>query len=140
MNDIIIFLQHHFMLFGGLVFVFFAVIILEVIEASRSAFRLTPQKVVEYMNHKKAVLVDIRNSEAFKKGHIIHAINISDDDFKTKVTKLKQHQNDILILIDSDGERAVVFARQLIKAGFLQTHVLTGGVKAWVAAGLPLEK
>ncbi len=70
MQDIIQFAVHHWLLCG----LFIVLLILLMLEEARSKGllgQLGPQDLVQLINRESAVVVDIRNREAFKDGHIV---------------------------------------------------------------------
>lgn len=117
----------------------FALIILnEYWNEKKKANALTPAAVVDLMNNEDAVLIDIRDMNAYKEGHIIHAIQASADDFKKE--RLHKYKQKPLILVCAQGLTASSLAATLPTLGFENVAILAGGMQAWNQAGLPLVK
>lgn len=103
----------------------------------KKAKEITPQTAVDLINNDQAVLIDLRDKELFKKGHIIDSINASADDFEQpKMTKFKDKT---IILVCDRGQKASMVAAKIRTQGY-QPMVLEGGITAWQNASLPLVK
>jgi rhodanese-related sulfurtransferase len=99
-----------------------------------------PLEATELINHKEAVVVDVRPAADYAKGHIINAINVPMNGFKNQMTALAKHKDKPVIVSCRSGSQSSVAAAHLRKQGFADVHNLKGGVLAWEAASLPLTK
>ena len=90
------------------------------------------------MNHENAVVFDLRDAEAFKKGHIIHAIQAGTTEIQA--TKMKPYQTKPIILVCARGQQSTALGMKLRQQGYTQVFILEGGMSAWQNAGLPLVK
>lgn len=84
---------------------------------------------VEFIRDNPCVIVDIRDSESFKKGHIEGAINLSIkniDDFVSSTDK-KSH----IIVCCYHGNSSRSAAKFLHKEGFVNVSSLDGGYENW---------
>jgi rhodanese-related sulfurtransferase len=93
--------------------------------------------VVDLMNDDKAVLIDIRDKETFKNGHILNSIQTNPEDFDTQ--KMSKYKNKPIVLICSKGIQSQSLASKIKTKGF-EPLVLGGGLDAWQNADLPLVK
>jgi rhodanese-related sulfurtransferase len=85
-----------------------------------------------------AVVIDVRNSEAFARGHIVNAKNIPLDELDANAEKIQKFgQKPILTVCDAgmSSNRAVA---SLKKLGLESVYGLKGGITAWTQANLPL--
>ena len=101
---------------------------------------LSPAGAVLLMNREKAVVVDICESSEFAAGHIVGAKNVPLGDLEAKLGAAVKNKNLPLILVCQTGARsgrAVAIAKKL---GYEQAQSLGGGLTAWKAANLPVEK
>jgi rhodanese-related sulfurtransferase len=101
---------------------------------------LTPAAAVLLMNREKAVVVDVCESNEFAAGHIVGSKNVPLGDLEAKLGAAVKNKNLPLVLVCQSGARsgrAVAIAKKL---GFEQAQSLGGGLGAWKAANLPLEK
>lgn len=93
------------------------------------------------MNKQDAQVIDIRPAAEFKKGHILGAKQLSQEQVnKSEFKSLEKHKNTPIIIVCAMGMSARKAATQLLKAGFTQVSVLKGGMSAWTSAGLPVSK
>lgn len=88
---------------------------------------ISVDEVNKYLE-KGAILVDIRNEEAFKQGHIKGAINIPIKALPFSMHKLDKNK-DILVICYIGGSSKMA-SSLLSKAGFKVKNVM-GGMKAW---------
>lgn len=138
-QDIVLFIQHNLLLVLALVIVLLLLIIFEFIKQKRGALRLSPSKAVHLMNHADAVIVDIRNPEAFAKGHPVGAISLPLTELNEKQKRLEKYKSKSIIVVCNTGAEAQRAAALLKKLGF-NANVLAGGIRAWQDAGIPLVK
>ncbi|XOV79795.1 MAG: rhodanese-like domain-containing protein [Aestuariibacter sp.] len=93
------------------------------------------------MNKQDAQVVDIRPAAEYKKGHILGAKQLTQEQVnKSEFKLLEKHKNKPIIVVCAMGMTARKAAMQLLKAGFPQVTVLKGGMNAWSGAGLPVSK
>lgn len=92
----------------------------------------------------KALFLDARSPDLYKKGHIQGAKNLpwqSFDDFFDAV--MKDIPQDAFIVAYCDGENCSLsedLAKDLLFVGYENVRVLVNGWTRWVEAGLPLER
>ena len=110
-----------------------------VIQGAASA-GLSPTDAVQLINREKAVLVDVSETGEFAAGHIVGAKNIPLGELEAKLVAAVKNKTLPLILVCQTGSRsgrALVIAKKL---GYDQAQSLGGGLTAWKAASLPVEK
>ena len=100
---------------------------------------LTPQDVIRLMN-RGAVVIDLRPAEQYAAGHLSGARRMDGDQILKAADTLKKYKQKALIVYDESGSLSGSAARQLKTQGFEQAFNLRGGVTAWRADNLPLEK
>ncbi|MBC7460303.1 MAG: rhodanese-like domain-containing protein [Thermoleophilia bacterium] len=83
-----------------------------------------------------AVLVDVRDAAAWREGHARGAVHVPIDQLGAHLAQLPTEVR--VITTCGGGTRGVRAARELLAAG-RDAAVLTGGMRAWVAAGLDVE-
>lgn len=131
------FITNHLLLCLAFIGVLIVTIINELLSTKKKANEVSPQVAVDMMNHEHAVVIDLRDKEAFDKGHIIDALHAKEDDFSQ--AKMTKYKNKKLILVCANGLQSAASAAKLHTQGF-QTFVLGGGINAWKTAELPLVK
>lgn len=139
MHDLIIFMQNHSALAAALIALLLILSVLEFIRLKLKAAELTPAEVTRLINRQNALVVDVRNSEAYETGHIVDAVSIPHTELKDKSTKLDKLRDRPIILVCNAGLDSVRTATTLKEKGF-NVHVLGGGIQAWRRADLPLVK
>ncbi|MCU7915485.1 MAG: rhodanese-like domain-containing protein [Candidatus Thiodiazotropha sp. (ex Gloverina cf. vestifex)] len=99
-----------------------------------------PAAATEMINHQQAVVVDVRPSADFHKGHIINAINIPSNGFNNQISTLNKHKDKPIIISCRSGAQSSAACQQLKKSGFEQVYNLKGGILAWQNANLPITR
>ena len=131
------FITHHWQLW----LLFTAILILtflnELFIKNKKAKELSPQALVDLINQENAVVIDIRDLESFKKGHIIGSIHAVPADLNQK--KMDKYKNKSIVLVCTRGIQASTLASTL-GTKECEPIVLSGGITAWVNADLPLIK
>ena len=90
------------------------------------------------MNNEDAVLLDVRSTDEFARGHVAQAKNIPAPLLAERMAELKKDKP--VIVLCQNGTSAGTSANALRAAGFSRVLVLDGGLSAWVAASLPVIK
>ena len=101
---------------------------------------LSPQQAVQMINREKAQVIDVCSTEEFAAGHLIGARHVPLDQLEQQLAGVAKNKSQPLILVCASGmrsKRAVAVAKKL---GYEQAHSLTGGLKGWKEANLPVEK
>ena len=132
------FITNHWPLCLALVVVLLFIFINELISQKKRAKELSPAAAVDMINHNNAVVIDLRDQEAFQAGHIIDAIRASADDFNQQ--RMAKYKDKPFILVCARGLQSATLATKLRAEGFAEPLVLAGGITAWTTAELPLVK
>ena len=101
---------------------------------------LSPTEATILINRRKAAVLDLRDQEAFKAGHLPGAKHIDATGLSAAIEKLKLDRNNPLILVCETGHQSRKASSEVKKLGFTEVASLDGGVQAWKAAALPLVK
>jgi thioredoxin len=83
------------------------------------------------------IILDVRTSDEFSKGHLVNAININwnGNDFKNEVEKLDKSKPIYVYCLA--GSRSEAAAKQMREIGFKEVYELNGGILKWRSANLP---
>ena len=85
------------------------------------------------------VLVDVRESDEWRQGHISQAIGIPRGFLELRIEeKVPDHKTPIILQCAS-GTRSLLAARSLRELGYEKVYNLNGGFNAWKKAGKPVE-
>lgn len=131
------FIINHWQLWSLFVAVLLATFLNELVTQKKKAKELTPQAAIDLINNANAVVIDLRDKESFKKGHIIDAINAKSEDFEQQ--KMEKYKNKPIILVCERGLQAPALAKKIAAEGY-QVVVLSGGIASWKNSDLPLVK
>lgn len=101
---------------------------------------LTPTAAVQLINREKAVVIDICEANEFAAGHVGGAKNIPLSQFENKLPGAVKNKALPLILVCQSGARSNRALDIAKKLGYEQAQSLNGGLNAWRAANLPVEK
>ena len=101
---------------------------------------VSPMQLPQVQSRESGIIVDVRESDAFKSGHIAQSINLPLDGLENSLGKLKKHKNKAVILVCEAGNRTGKAAAVLRKNEYSEIYVLSGGLNAWRKENLPLEK
>ncbi len=105
-----------------------------------AAVGASPASAVQLINREKAVVVDVSDALEFVQGHIVGSRNIPLADLEAKLASSVKNKALPLILVCQSGVRSARAVESAKKLGYAQAQQLAGGIKAWRAASLPLEK
>lgn len=130
------FITNHWQLCAALIVILILLFITELQNQKKRAKELSPQAAVALINHEDAIVIDLRDQESFRKGHIIDALHISADDLPT----MDKYKTKPIILVCARGLQSTPLAAKLREQGFEKPMVLAGGIAAWQTAELPVVK
>jgi rhodanese-related sulfurtransferase len=132
------FIFHHWQQITAFIVILLLIVINELLSQRKRSKTLSPQGAIDKINHEDAVVIDLRDQEAFSAGHIINAVRIVPGDLNAN--RLDKYKNKPIILVCARGLQAEKVANQLKSNGIAEPIVLSGGLSAWQTAGLPLVK
>lgn len=92
------------------------------------------------INREDAVVVDVRESAEWSAGHIPNARHIALGHLATRLPELEKFKDKPVIMVCASGNRSSSGCSVLKKAGFSRVYNLSGGMRAWVEAGLPVSR
>ncbi len=101
---------------------------------------LSPNAAVQLINREKAVVIDVSEADEFAAGHIGGAKNIPVNEIEAKLAGAVKNKALPLVLVCNTGARAKRVEAAAKKLGFGNVQTMAGGLKAWKAANLPIEK
>lgn len=133
------FIVENWMLFA-LALVSGGLLLWPVVSGGAGAGSLNTSEAVQLINREKAAIVDVCGADEFAAGHVAGAKNLPLPELEAKLPGLVKNKATPVILVCASGmrsRRAVAVARKL---GYENAHSLTGGLGAWRAANLPVEK
>ncbi|MCH6548579.1 MAG: rhodanese-like domain-containing protein [Proteobacteria bacterium] len=137
MNTYLEFAGNHPLLIGALAFSFFLLVFTELQRKARGMTNIEPQDAVKLINS-DAVVIDLRNAEAFARGHIVNAKNIPFDELQANKDKIAKYAKKAIIAVCDGGMTSGKVVDSMRKSGVENVYGLKGGINAWTQANLPL--
>ena len=137
MDRILEFAGNNTLLVFALVTTFLLVIFTELRRKAGGMLAVGPTDAVKLINN-DAVVVDLRSSEAFSKGHIVNARSVPFDELDGHIDKLAKFKSKPIVAVCDAGITSNKAANRLRNSGFESVYNLKGGMSAWSQAGLPV--
>ena len=97
-------------------------------------------EALQMINHKNALVLDVREESEYKSGHILNAKWIPLGKLSDRTGELERYREQDIVVVCRSGNRSANACALLVKKGFAQTVNMSGGVMAWQKSNLPLEK
>jgi len=104
----------------------------------RQAGALKPEEVAPLLMRRQVVLVDTREQNVFERVHLPQAIHMPIADIENRLAELHMLPA-APVLYCRSGEQTKELASKLAEQG-VPVSFLDGGILAWEAAGLPVER
>lgn len=95
---------------------------------------------LQLINHKNALVLDVREDDEYKAGHVLNSRQIPLGKLNQRIGELEKYKDQPIVVICRSGNRSGMACAMLGKQGFTQAYNLGGGVIAWQKANLPLKK
>ena len=101
--------------------------------------RVSAADAVQIINREKGVLIDVSEPAEYAAAHPVGAKSVPLASLEAS-RDLPKNKSLPLVIVCPTGTRAPRALAVLKKLGFENTRVLAGGLAAWRAANLPVEK
>ena len=79
--------------------------------------------------NEKTLVIDVRDTDAYAKGHLANAINIPFDEFESKIADLEGYKDQDIILICNTGNKSGKAAKMLVDKGFSKVYNAEDGME-----------
>ena len=103
------------------------------------AGKLSTNDAVQLINREKAVLIDVSEPAEYAAGHATGSRSVPLGSLESS-NDLPKNKALPLVVVCPTGSRAGKAVATLKKLGFENARALAGGLEAWRAANLPVEK
>lgn len=141
MDRILEFAANNYLLVLLLVGVAAALVVNELLIATRGVKALEPGTATQLYNRDGALFVDLRGDAEFHKGHLPDALHVPQSAIaKGPGGKLEKDKERPVIVYCTSGMQSGKAATALKKQGFTNVYQLKGGFQAWQSAGFPVER
>ena len=132
--EIINFLIEHFYFSAPLVIV---LILFFISNSKKGGTKISCQSLISLSNQDKALIVDLRSSEAFNSGHITASINIPVNDVSRRSNEIINSTKSVVLVCET-GSSSTNAGETLKKEGLKDIFILRGGINEWKMSNLPL--
>ncbi len=95
---------------------------------------------LQLINHKNALVLDVREESEFQAGHIRGAKLIPLLKLKDRLGELERYREKPIVVVCRSGNRSATACALLGNREFGQVYNLSGGMMAWQKADLPQWK
>lgn len=106
----------------------------------RGVNEVNAAEALDLINHKNAIVLDVREDSEFKAGHLLNAKWIPLGRLTDRIGELERYRAQPVLVVCRSGARSASACVTLGKQGFTQAYNLSGGVIGWQKSNLPLEK
>ena len=94
----------------------------------------------QLINHKNALVLDVREDAEYKTGHVLNAKLIPLGKLGERIGELEKYREKPVVVVCRSGARSANACALLGKQGFAEVYNLAGGMIAWQKASLPVKK
>lgn len=110
-------------------------------QAKASIREVSVSDVRKMINSKeKIIILDVRDRDEFETGYIPGAVNLSRGMLEFKISTLIPDKKAVIVVYCGVDLRGPLATRTLNEMGYINAVNIIGGLKAWKAAGYPIEK
>lgn len=95
---------------------------------------------MQLINHKNALVLDVREETEFKTGHIRGAKLLPLGKLKERIGELERYREQPIVVVCRSGHRSASACALLGNREFGLAYNLSGGLMAWQKSDLPVEK
>ncbi len=100
--------------------------------------RITVQEAQQMIDHNNAAVIDVREPNEYKGGHVPGAALIPVASVFMRREELPADKD--LLFICAVGQRSALACEMAAAAGFTRLYNIEGGTEDWIKAGFPIEK
>jgi rhodanese-related sulfurtransferase len=133
------FVRNNLLLFA-VAFVSGAMLLWPLVRRTTGGPWVDPVQATQLINREDALVLDVRDPGEFSAGHVLGAKNLPLARLDAPDAALAKRKDKPLIVYCDGSERSAKAVAALKKQGFTRVANLSGGLKAWQQAGLPVEK
>jgi rhodanese-related sulfurtransferase len=97
-------------------------------------------QATQLINREDALVLDVRDAAAYAAGHILGAKNLPLEQLEKRAAELGKHKAKPVIVACDTGTSSARAVKLLKARGFTNVVNLSGGFRAWLQGGLPVER
>ena len=137
MDRILEFASNHPLLVSALMVSFFVAIFFELRRKASGTINIEAVDAIKLINN-GAVVVDLRSTDAFGRGHIVNARSVPHDELEAKFATLADDKTRPIVAVCDNGISSTRSVNLLRQKGYASVYGLKGGMNGWTSAGLPV--
>ncbi|HAL41038.1 MAG TPA: rhodanese-like domain-containing protein [Gammaproteobacteria bacterium] len=137
MEQFFIFIGNHPLLVGS--FILLLILFIRN-ESVRAGATIGTQELVRLVNTEGAKVLDVREKNEFREGHIVDAVNIPFASLEGRLSELQNYRETPMIVACKMGQHSGSAGTLLQKNGFTKVMRLSGGYAEWRGQNLPVVK
>lgn len=137
MPQIIEFVGNHTLLFVAFFATLGMLLYTEFQRFQSSSSSLSPYAATTLMNGGDTLLLDVRDDNEYKSGHLLNARNFPVRKLDERMHEIEKFKDRDVVIYCDNGMRTSRASAKLKKSGFSKLHTLQGGLAAWEKANLP---
>ena len=99
---------------------------------------VSPLQATQLINHRNAIVVDVRDEKDFAAGSLAGARNLPFATLADRASDFARFKSRPVVIVCDSGQRSATAIATFKAQGFEEAYSLAGGVSAWKAASLPL--
>lgn len=140
MNQLIEFLAGHVLLSGLFFAILVAWIVWEISRLTRKWQEVDTLAAVRFINQEDPLVLDVSNSTDFAKGHIFGAIHMPPSRLSSGNQQISKEKHRPVLVYCRTGQVSPQMATRLVKMGFEDVRMLTGGLAQWESDKQPVTR
>jgi rhodanese-related sulfurtransferase len=106
-------------------------------ESRKGGAALSPAQLTDLVNREEAVVIDLRDANEFRQGHIVSSINMPFGKLSERIAELERYRDRPVVVVCKMGHHSGAVAKTLKEKGFERVYRLGGGILEWQGAQLP---
>ena len=110
-----------------------------VAEAKKNIRLISPAEAQAQVERGEAILIDVREADAWQVAHAKGAKHMTRGTIELDIEDEIPNTDQPIICYCGGGSRGALATESLQKMGYKNVRSLAGGLRAWQAAGLPVE-
>jgi rhodanese-related sulfurtransferase len=134
------FANNHWQLFAALGVIVALLVGTEIRRTLSGVKQVGPVEATRLINHANAIVIDVREDNEYRAGHIVNALHVPTSQMGTANGRLEKYKDRPMILYCRSGQNSARLGSRLRRHGFGAVYNLKGGMLAWQNANLPTSK
>lgn len=140
MQQFLEFIGNNAILSGLFAVVLAAWIAWELGRLARKWREVSTRDAVHLINREDALVLDVSNSAEYAAGHIIGATHMPPSRIESGNQQLLKHRERPVLVYCKSNQVSPQMANRLVKLGFTNINVLSGGLTQWVSDQQPVSR